>query len=235
MQICDGGRLGDFIQNLFWIKSFSRFLFSYVGENNTALIIKYNIHMRILEKAIAKAVNSHAGQTRKVDTRTPYVTHPLETAIIVAKYVNFESVIAAAVLHDVVECKKCEMNEIEEEFGAEIASYVALLTEDKSIADWRVRKKTNLAALSENRLAYFIRAADSIANMRSLVAELKEAGASAWTKFSVPKEMKLNYYRTILQETRDIMPAELLEEYVSLLKDLEYSEQFEKKYLFFPL
>jgi myo-inositol-1(or 4)-monophosphatase len=191
--------------------------------------------MRILEKAITKAMDLHEGQTRKVDNRTPYVAHPLETAMIVAKYVNFEAVIAAAILHDVVECKKCELADIEREFGAEIAAYVALLTEDKSIADWRVRKKNNLAALVENKLAYFIRAADAVANMRSLVAELKEMGATAWTKFNAPKESKLEYYRTILQETRDILPAEMLEEYVSLIKYLEYSENFEKKFLFFPL
>jgi (p)ppGpp synthase/HD superfamily hydrolase len=163
------------------------------------------------------------------------VTHPLETAMIVAKYVNMEPVIAAAILHDVVESKKCELSQIQNEFGDEICMYVSLLTEDKNITDWHVRKKTNLAALSENKLAYFIRAADSIANMRALVHELREIGASAWTKFNVTKEMKLEYYRTILQETRDILPAEMLEEFVSLLKDIEHSENYEKKFLFFPL
>jgi hypothetical protein len=86
---------------------------------------------------------------------------------------------------------------------------------------------------SGHKLAYFVRVADTVSNMRSLVGVLREHRSFVWSKFNTAKANKINYYRVILQDMRDFLPAEVLEEYVGLLKDLEYSEHFEKNGLGF--
>ena len=60
----------------------------------------------ILNKAIVYAVKAHNGQVRK-GTQVPYILHPLEAASIVGTLTTDEKVIAAAVLHDVVDEKIC--------------------------------------------------------------------------------------------------------------------------------
>lgn len=184
--------------------------------------------MRNIEKAITKCAELHAGQKRKGDAETPYIVHPMETAMIVAKHTSYEPAVIAAVLHDTVEDCDYTIDEVAKEFGPEVSSLVNLLTDDKKITDWQARKDANLAGLRENKLAYFIKAADAVANMRSLVGALREHGSVVWDKFNAPKDAKIAHYRTILHDTREILPAELLEEYVGLLKDLEYSEHLEK-------
>lgn len=183
----------------------------------------------IVEKALIKAIELHRGQVRKGDGKIPYVVHPVEVGIIVARYTNSPELVAAAILHDTVEDCKYFIEELEREFGSEIKNTVSSLTEDKSIIDWTDRKNENLKRLRLNQDAYFVKSADALANMRSLLAALVEHGAVVWSHFNAPKEKKMEYFKVILQDTEDFIPKKHLEEYVSALKDLEYSEFLEKK------
>ena len=56
----------------------------------------------LVADAVAFAAKAHRGQVRK-GTSTPYIVHPMEAAAIVATITNDPAVIAAAVLHDVIE------------------------------------------------------------------------------------------------------------------------------------
>ena len=58
--------------------------------------------MNKIESAISFALEAHSGSCRK-GTSTPYILHPLEAAAIASSITNDEDVIAAAVLHDVIE------------------------------------------------------------------------------------------------------------------------------------
>ena len=121
------------------------------------------------------------------------------------------------------------MDNIQKEFGSEVTDLISLLTEDKTIVDWTDRKAENLKRLRLNADAYFIKSADALANMRSLLAAIRQDGSIVWSRFNAPKEDKMGYFRIILQETGEFLPKKFIEEYVSALKDLEYSEFFEKK------
>lgn len=188
--------------------------------------------MRNIEKAITKAIELHAGQTRKGDGKTPYIVHPVEVAMIVSKYLNYEPAVIAALLHDTVEDCNYTFEQVETDFGKDARILVELLTEDKSILDYKMRKDMSLsilqASLKDTNHPYFIKAADAISNMRSLVGVLREKGNVVWNSFKAGKKDKIEYYKTILHDTRDFLPPEVFEEYVGLLKDLEYSETFEK-------
>ncbi len=183
----------------------------------------------LVEKALTKAIELHKGQVRKGDGKIPYVVHPLEVGIIIARYTTSPELVAAAILHDTVEDCQYPLEDIEQEFGGEVKNLVSSLTEDKSITDWIERKNENLKRLRLNQDAYFIKSADALANMRSLLAAVKEEGSIVWSRFNAPKDKKMEYFKVILQDTEDFLPKKFLEEYVSALKDLEYSEFLEKK------
>jgi len=76
----------------------------------------------LIEKAHAVAEQAHEGQFRK--SGEPYITHPIAVAEIIAGLGLPESVIAAALLHDVVEDTSFPLEQISAEFGDEVASFV---------------------------------------------------------------------------------------------------------------
>lgn len=86
--------------------------------------------MELVERAIVFATNVHAGMRRKQST-LPYILHPVEVAAIVGSITSNQDVIAAGILHDVVEDTETPIQEIEKNFGARVAQLVATETEDK--------------------------------------------------------------------------------------------------------
>lgn len=89
-----------------------------------------NSEFPLYERAVMFAAAAHSGMTRK-GSRIPYLSHPVEAAAIVAEMTDDEELIAAAVLHDVVEDTPVTSEEVEAFFGSRVAHYVACETEDK--------------------------------------------------------------------------------------------------------
>ena len=86
----------------------------------------------MINKAIAFATKAHGGQRRK-GTDIPFILHPMEVGMIVSRMTDDAEVIAAAVLHDVVEdCQSVSVEQIAEEFGERVA---------KEFSAWKVRIK----------------------------------------------------------------------------------------------
>jgi len=87
-------------------------------------------------EAAAKAARAHRNHKRK-DERTPYFSHPARVALTVA--VKFgctdEKVLAAALLHDVLEDTRVDYDELLEEFDQEIADTVAALSKDTRLVE----------------------------------------------------------------------------------------------------
>ena len=65
----------------------------------------------LLDKAVIFATNMHSSQLRK-GTHIPYILHPLESASIVGTMTDDDEIIAAAVLHDVIEDTETTIDEI---------------------------------------------------------------------------------------------------------------------------
>ncbi len=104
--------------------------------------------MKLLTKAIAFASRKHECQKRK-GTDIPYIVHPLEALSIASTITNDENVLAAAVLHDVVEDCGVSIRQIELKFGKEVARLVAADTENKrenesAESTWKLRKQETL-------------------------------------------------------------------------------------------
>ncbi len=91
---------------------------------------------RPLLEAISFAARAHQGQMRK-DGRTPYASHVFRVCLIVRQVFEVEdvSVLTAAVLHDTVEDTTTDFDDLEKEFGKEIAGWVADLSKDKRLPE----------------------------------------------------------------------------------------------------
>lgn len=126
--------------------------------------------MKVLTDAILFAAKSHSGQFRK-DGRTPYINHPLEVMHLLnhAAGVSDESVLVAAVLHDVVEDTDVTVAEIAERFGERVAALVSEMTDDKTL---RKEERKRLQLLTAHELtpdARLIRISDKICNVYDIL------------------------------------------------------------------
>lgn len=81
-----------------------------------------------VNKALQFASVAHKGQVRKYSGE-PYINHPIAVAKIVESVPHDKNMIAAALLHDVVEDCEVSLEQIEQQFGADIASLVENLTD----------------------------------------------------------------------------------------------------------
>jgi guanosine-3',5'-bis(diphosphate) 3'-pyrophosphohydrolase len=95
-----------------------------------------NSHHRLWQRAAAFAARRHAGQLRK-DSQTPYFAHPARVALTLSHVfgVNDAVVLAAALLHDLIEDTHTDYDDLFEEFGPEVADIVAALTKDKRLPE----------------------------------------------------------------------------------------------------
>ena len=83
--------------------------------------------MSLFDKAAGFAAAAHIGQLRRY-TNEPYITHPLAVAELVRATGAREAVVAAAVLHDVLEDTGITVDELRAAFGDEIADLVVAVT-----------------------------------------------------------------------------------------------------------
>lgn len=119
-------------------------------------------------RAAAWAADAHAGQERAVDG-APFIVHTLEVALQLYVTGYRDEVVAAAILHDVVEKTPASIEDVDEAFGPALAGMVEALTEDARIPGDLERKadlRRRAEAAGDDVLAVF--AADKVAKAREL-------------------------------------------------------------------
>lgn len=121
-------------------------------------------------KTFAKQAHEAIDQRRKY-TNDPYIVHPASVAKLVASVTDDEAMICAAWLHDVVEDTPVTIEEIQAEFGEDVAQLVADLTDVSKPVDGnrKIRKEIDRGhtALASPR-AKTIKLADLIDNSSSI-------------------------------------------------------------------
>jgi (p)ppGpp synthase/HD superfamily hydrolase len=121
--------------------------------------------------AVEWAVRMHADQRRSVD-RALFILHPLEVASLLNGRGFDDEVIAAGVLHDVVETTSATVEDVAARFGARVSSIVAAVSEDPSIPDYEARKAALRSRACEGGVAArAVYAADKISKTRELRAQ----------------------------------------------------------------
>lgn len=144
-------------------------------EELLACVRKYHpsADLSMIEKAYRIARNAHEGQFRK--SGEPYIIHPLCVAIILADLELDKETIVAGLLHDAVEDTIMTTEEIQQEFGAEVALLVDGVTKlgqlsysaDKVELQAENLRKMFLAMAKDIRVI-LIKLADRLHNMRTL-------------------------------------------------------------------
>ena len=86
--------------------------------------------MNIIEEAIIYATVMHQGKTRKFGG-IPYILHPMEVAQILSTMTDDMEIIAAGILHDIVEDTDGTLAEIENRFGKRVAYLVSSESENE--------------------------------------------------------------------------------------------------------
>ena len=125
-----------------------------------------------IKKAIEFAVKYHGIQQRA--SGVPYYSHPLEVAEIIAEMRLDTDSIVTAILHDTIEDTDLTLEEIDKDFGKDVAKLVdgvTKLTKIKFHED-NVRQAENfrklLIALSDDIRVLLIKLADRLHNMRTI-------------------------------------------------------------------
>jgi len=200
------------------------------GNNHSTLINKKlfyevkNMNEKLLDQAIIFATNAHSGAFRK-NSKLPYIVHPLETVAIVSSMTDDIEILAAAVLHDVIEDTPATKEQLFEKFGERVTSLVCAESEekqnDKPREDtWKQRKQETLDALkTESDIAVkMIILGDKLSNVRSMYAEYGKIGDQLWERFN-QKDKKEHawYYNGIANAVRELSDFTAWREYTSLL------------------
>lgn len=157
----------------------------------------------LVERALRVSAVCHREQHRKASD-LPYITHPMGVAMILARDgFEDEHILAAALLHDVVEDTSCTLEELAAEFPAEVITYVAALTERKRDTggqkrSWQDRKTEHLEHIAAAPLpARAIALADKLHNLGAMVYDL-ETGSELWSRFGAPAERIIWYNHSMI-------------------------------------
>ena len=155
--------------------------------------------LALVEKAYLFALEAHGNQLRL--SGEPFVTHPLETAMIVAELQLDETSLAAALLHDVPEDCGIPFSELEKRFGAEVTRLVEGVTRlDKISAQVQasgLKKIAESEAQVESLRKMFVAMA---ADIRVVIIKLADRLHNMRTLKALQPEKQLR----IAQETMDI-------------------------------
>lgn len=131
-----------------------------------------------VRRAFEMAADAHKTMRRK--SGEPYILHPLAVAMICVEEVGLgvRSTICA-LLHDTVEDTDITLNDVQKEFGEEIAKIVDGLTKIASVLDTNTSQQAEnfkkiLLTLTDDPRVILIKLADRLHNMRTLDSMKRE-------------------------------------------------------------
>ena len=150
-----------------------------------------NADLELIQKAYVFAATAHAGQTRL--SGEPYLSHPLAVADTLAEMGFDEPTVAAGLLHDTVEDTKATIEEIDENFGEEVADIVDGVTKISMIPFENKEEEAQAENIRKMILA-------TSHDMRVLMVKL----ADRQHNMSTLDFQKAHKQKRIAQETMDI-------------------------------
>ena len=184
------------------------------------------IDTHIVDHAIRFAIEAHEGVARK-GTDLPYIVHPLEALAVVATITSDQELLAAAVLHDVVEDAGISIDDIRREFGPHIADIVEGETDQEvqglsHVDSWRQRKQAAVDRLAKaSRDVQIVALGDKLSNMRSMARNLRQQGDRLWQRFN-EKDPRQHawYYHQLTKSLSPLSDTDAYQEFLELVKQV---------------
>jgi guanosine-3',5'-bis(diphosphate) 3'-pyrophosphohydrolase len=126
----------------------------------------------LIARAMEFAAHKHSHIRRKGVRSEPYVNHLAEVARLLADATGGEdpALVAAGLLHDTVEDTDTTFEELEREFGAEVAGLVEEVTDNKKLEKAERKRLQIETAGKKSPRARLIKIADKTSNLRSILA-----------------------------------------------------------------
>ncbi len=140
---------------------------TYISDENSKALI---------EKAYQYAKEKHEGQLRR--SGEPYIQHPIEVCYILTSLQVGPETLAAGFLHDVVEDTGTPIEDIEENFGTDVAKIVDSLTKiqrlklsHRKAADFEAEDHRKIfLGMAQDVRVIVVKLADRLHNLRTLGA-----------------------------------------------------------------
>ena len=173
---------------------------------------------KLVIRALEYAALNHKGDTRK-GSEIPYIVHPFEVAMILKENALTEEVIAAGLLHDLLEDTKVKEADIKKKFGEEILELVIGASEKlegRENRSWKKRKEHTVNYL-KNEANFKVKAiacADKLSNIRSMLRNLDRVDKETfWAKFNAGQEDQKWYYQSLVRSLKDLEGMEMYREF----------------------
>jgi myo-inositol-1(or 4)-monophosphatase len=163
--------------------------------------------MTLVTEAVIFASQKHDGMLRK-GTDLPYIVHPVEVLAIASALTDDPEILAAAVLHDVIEDCSVTEEELSMRFGARVTRLVLSETQRRDgdpCATWDARKKEAIARIARGgRSVKLIALADKLSNMRAIHRDYDRDSDTMFKRFHQhDKSRHAWYYRSMVSLLKD--------------------------------
>ncbi len=179
---------------------------------------------KLIARAMEYSAQGHQGGTRKGGD-IPYIVHPFEVAMILKENSFEDKVVAAGLLHDLLEDTEVSKADLKEEFGEEILDLVLAASEKlkgRSDRSWDLRKKQTINYLSQEAdfINKVIACADKLSNARSILRDLEKESTDFWQRFSAPKEKQKWYYQSLVESFKELEGLKMFGEFKKVVAEI---------------
>jgi myo-inositol-1(or 4)-monophosphatase len=144
---------------------------------------------------------------------------------IVSTIVSDQELMAAAVLHDVVEDAGITVEDINREFGPRVAELVDAETDREvpgmsHVESWKQRKQATIDRLaSANRDVQIVALGDKLSNLRAIARHIHQQGDSLWQRFNEKTPASHEwYYRQLALSLAPLSDTDAYREFVGLIE-----------------
>lgn len=179
---------------------------------------------KLIARAMEYAAQHHRGGTRKGGD-VPYIVHPFEVAMILKENAFEDRVVAAGLLHDLLEDTEVTKADLREKFGEEILKLVLSASEKlkgREERSWDIRKRQTIKYLEEeaNFINKAVACADKLSNARSILRDFEDQPQNFWQRFSAPKAKQKWYYESLVKSLRELKGLKMYKEFEEVVAEI---------------
>lgn len=177
----------------------------------------------MIQEAFLFAYYAHSQQKRK-DSK-PYIVHPVEVAMELARNGAGEELICAGFLHDTIEDTNVTREQLEQSFTPHVVELVTGDNEDKT-KSWEERKQAALDSLRRgSREHRMLMCADRLANLRNIRLGLAEEGDAVWSRFKRGRAQQAWLFRETTAALAPLAGLPMYEELKALTEEIFPAQQ----------